>query len=135
VPYLLDTNACIAAMRNQPQIVQRLSAASPAECFVSTVTSYELFTGVAKCAMPEKERLKVETLLRALVEIPFDSAASQEAGRIRAILESQGKMIGPYDVLLAGQAVAAGLTLVTDNTSEFGRVPGLALENWQNPKS
>ncbi len=63
----------------------------------------------------------------------FDGQAAREAGRIRALLESQGCMIGPYDVLLAGQARSAGLTLVTANTGEFSRVPALSLENWQLP--
>ena len=133
--YLLDTNACIAVMRNHPNVVSRMSAASPADCFVSTVTSYELFTGVAKCAAPAKERTKVEVLLKTVVELPFDPTAAREAGRLRALLESRGQMIGPYDVLLAAQAFAGGLTLVTDNIQEFGRIPGLTVENWQNPTS
>ena len=135
MPYLLDTNACIAAMRNHPLVVQRMSAAAPADCFVSAVTSYELYTGIAKCAVPNKERAKVEVLLKTVVEMPFDPPAAREAGRIRGFLESQGKMIGPYDVLLAGQAIAGGLILITDNTDEFGRIPGLLMENWQNPAS
>jgi tRNA(fMet)-specific endonuclease VapC len=64
-------------------------------------------------------------------KLVFDASAASEAGRIRALLESQGCMIGPYEVLLAGQALSAGLTLVTANTGEFSRVPTLSLENWQ----
>ena len=112
-----------------------MSAAARAYCFVSAVTSYELYTGIAKCAVPNKERAKVEVLLKTVVEMPFDPPAAREAGRIRGFLESQGKMIGPYDVLLAGQAIAGGLILITDNTDEFGRIPGLLMENWQNPAS
>jgi len=77
--------------------------------------------GVAKCANPAKERSKVDLLLSVLSELPFDADAAQEAARIRATLESQGSMTGPYDVLLAGHAIAADLTLVTDNTGEFLR--------------
>lgn len=132
MPFLIDTNTCIAVMRNHPLIVRRVSGWSPQDLAVSTITSYELHTGVAKCAHPAKERSKVETFLNTLVELPFDSKAASEAARLRALLESQGQMIGPYDVLLAGQAVAAGLVLVTNNVGEFARVPGLQFEDWQS---
>jgi tRNA(fMet)-specific endonuclease VapC len=88
---------------------------------------------VAKCVNPAKERSKVDLLLSVLSELPFDADAAREAARIRATLESQGSMIGPYDVLLAGHAIAADLTLVTDNTREFTRVARLAVENWKMP--
>ena len=131
--YLLDTNTCIAAMRNNPLVVQRMAAQSPGDCAISTITGYELYTGVAKCANPAKERSKVDLLLAVLSELPFDADAAREAARIRATLEAQGSMIGPYDVLLAGHAIATGLTLVTDNTGEFTRVAGLSVENWKMP--
>jgi tRNA(fMet)-specific endonuclease VapC len=129
--YLLDTNTCIAVMRQHPLVVRRISAAAPGDCAISTVTSYELHTGVEKCANPVQERAKVNLLLQTVHELPFDSAAAQEASRIRALLESQGQPIGPYDLLLAGQALALSLVLVTANTGEFSRVPSLTLENWQ----
>ena len=128
--YLLDTNTCIGVMRSHPRVVARLSAVGPADCAVSTITSYELHTGVAKCAAPATEQAKVELLLKTVRELSFDPAAAREAGRIRALLESQGQMIGPYDVLLAAHAVSASLTLVTANSGEFQRVPGLNIENW-----
>jgi tRNA(fMet)-specific endonuclease VapC len=131
--YLLDTNTCIAAMRNHPLVVQKMTAQSPEACAISTITGYELYTGVAKCANPVKEHSKVDRLLAVVSELSFDADAAREAARIRGTLECQGKMIGPYDVLLAGHAVAAGLTLVTDNSAEFTRVPGLRVENWKTP--
>lgn len=129
--YLLDTNTCIDAMRHRPNVVNHMFAVAPGDSVISTITSYELYTGVAKCAAPDKERAKVDLLLQTVVELPFEQTAAREAGRIRGLLESLGKMIGPYDVLLAAQAMAAGLVLVTANTSEFQRVPGLTVENWQ----
>jgi tRNA(fMet)-specific endonuclease VapC len=69
--------------------------------------------------------------VRALHTLPFDTAAAQAAARSRTKLESEGATIGPYDVLLAGHALAAGLILVTANTAEFNRVAGLAVENWR----
>ena len=86
-----------------------------------------------KCADPARERPKVEQMVNAVVLAPFDIAAAAEAARIRAALEATGKSIGPYDLLLAGHARCLGLTLVTNNTSEFSRVHGLSLENWQTP--
>ena len=100
---------------------------------MSTITSYELFTGVAKCADPNRERAKVEQLLGGVNALPFLDDAARRAGEVRAALETAGQMIGPYDVLLAGQALAANLTMATANTSEFERVPGLSVENWQEP--
>lgn len=111
MPYLLDTSTCIDALRNHP-----------------------LYTGVEKCASPTAERAKVDLLLKTLREISLDSAAAREASRIRALLEKQGQMIGPYDVLLAGHALAARYTLVTANTGEFQRVPGLSTEDWRLSK-
>ena len=108
-----------------------MSAVAPADCAVSTVTVYELYTGVEKCADPSRERSKVTRFLSTINEITFDAQAAREAAVIRARLEAQGQMIGPYDVLLAGQAKAAGRRLVTHNTAEFARVPGLTLEDWQ----
>ncbi len=99
---------------------------------ISTITNYELYTGIAKCAAPDKEQGKVDLLLKTVNELPLDQSAAREAGRIRALLESQGEMIGPYDILLAAQAIAAEITLVTANTKEFQRVPNLTIENWQD---
>jgi tRNA(fMet)-specific endonuclease VapC len=128
--YLLDTNTCIAVMRGHPVAVQRMAAVAPGDCAISTVTAYELYTGVEKCPKPAQERSKVELLLTTVWEMPFDADAAREAARLRALLESQGQAIGSYDVLLAGQALARSLALVTANTREFSRVPGLTLENW-----
>jgi tRNA(fMet)-specific endonuclease VapC len=129
--YLLDTNACVDVMRNHPNVVNRMSGVAPGDSVISTITSYELYTGIAKCASPDKEQAKVDLLLRTVIELPFDQTAAREAGRIRGLLESRGEMIGPYDVLLAAHALAAGLVLVTANTNEFQRVPGLTVENWR----
>jgi len=131
--YLLDTNTCIAAMRHHALVLQRMAAVAPADCAISSIATYELYTGIEKCADPAKELAKVNLLLATVSELVFDGQAARDAGRIRALLESRGCMIGAYDVLLAGHARSLGLTLVTDNVSEFSRVPGLNLENWQAP--
>ena len=128
--YLLDTNTCISVMRNEPHFMRHMAALSPDDCAISTITGYELYTGVAKCTDPGREAAKVERLLRTVHAVPYDWAAAQEAAKIRADLESRGCPIGPYDVLLAGQATAAGLILVSANVAEFSRVVGLSLEDW-----
>jgi len=125
---LLDTNTCIAAVRHHVLVLQRMAAVAPADCAISSITTYELYTGIEKCADPAKELAKVNLWLATVSELVFDGQAARDAGRIRALLESRGCMIGAYDVLLAGHARSLGLTLVTDNVSEFRRVPGLNLE-------
>lgn len=128
--YLLDTDTCISILRNRPSTVRLLAAVAPSDCGVSTISAYELYTGVEKCSQPASERAKVDLLLQTLPLVSFQANCAQEAARIRAFLESQGQSIGPYDLLLAGQAFALSLILVTSNTREFSRVPGLALEDW-----
>lgn len=129
--YLLDTNTCIAVMRGDPKAVHHMAATSPSDCGISAITRYELYTGVAKCANPTKEQAKVDLLLTTMHQLAFDSTSARQAAQLRALLEAHGMPIGPYDVLLAGQALALSLVLVTNNTREFSRVPRLPLENWQ----
>jgi tRNA(fMet)-specific endonuclease VapC len=122
---LLDTDTCIGVLRQKPGMVERLRAFAPAEIAVSMVTVYELFCGVAKAQDPAREREKVERFVSAIVELPFDHAAAEATARLRRDLERLGQPIGPYDLLIAGHALARGLTLVTNNVAEFRRVPGL----------
>ncbi len=129
--HLLDTNVCIAVMRGHAQVCQRLASLAPDDCGVSMVTVYELFSGVERCRHPTKERLKVENLLAPFHLLPFDFDAALQTARIRWELEKQGQRIGPYDLMLAGQALSLHLTLVTHNTDEFMRVADLVLEDWQ----
>lgn len=128
--YLLDTDTCIGVLRQRPGMVDRLSQITPADCAVSMVTVYELFCGVGKAQDPDKERAKVERFVAAIIELPFDRAAAESAAGIRTDLERQGMPIGPYDLLIAGQALANGLKLVSNNVQEFQRVAGLKLESW-----
>ena len=92
--YLLDTNTCISVMRNEFAVLARLSAASPDECAISTITSYELYTGVEKCADPSREATKVARLLQTVHTLPFDPLAAQRAAQTRAKLEFEGAPSG-----------------------------------------
>ena len=130
--YLLDTDTCIDLLRGEPAVTARAASVAPEDCAVSTVTTYELFVGAARCRHPHDESRKVRTFVDAIHEVAFDRRAAERAGAVRAALEARGGMIGPYDVLLAGQALADNLVLVTSNASEFGRVRGLCLENWRH---
>src|SRR5437016_131057 len=113
--HLLDTDTCIGVLRQRPGMVQRLTQLAPTDCAVSMVTVYELFCGVEKAQDTAKERQKLERFASAIMEGPLDRAAAEKAARIRADFERQGQSIGPYDLLIAGQALASGLTLVTNN--------------------
>jgi tRNA(fMet)-specific endonuclease VapC len=129
--YLLDTNTCIHAMRGERAVVAAMSALAPSDLAVSTISCYELYTGVEKCAEPNRERAKLDLLFRTIHPIVFDTAAAIASGRVRAILEARGEIIGPYDVLIAGHAIAYGLQLVSANTNEFARVSGLSVIDWK----
>lgn len=129
--YLLDTNVCIAAMRGKPKVVEALAARRPEDCAVSMVSVYELFAGVFRCNDPEREGQKVSTFLQPFHLLPFDCDSALKTAEIRDQLEQGGKKIGPYDLQLSGQSLALGLTLVTHNTREFNRVPGLRIEDWE----
>ena len=130
--HLLDTNACVAALRGSGSVRKRLSALTPADIGISVVSIYELHTGVEKCRNPELERSKLSKFLAPLHILPFDADAAMSTAKVRAILESKGCSIGPYDLMLAGHALALGLTFVTRNLREFKRVDGLILENWES---
>jgi tRNA(fMet)-specific endonuclease VapC len=129
--YLLDTNVCIAAMKGHALVQARLRAQSPADCGISTVTLYELHSGIVRCRQPLTEKAKVDRLIQPLSLIGFDEEAAKRTAEVRWFLEKTGQVIGPYDLMLAGTALVLGLILVTHNTHEFKRVPGLIIENWQ----
>lgn len=135
--YLLDTNACIALINGAPAAVRiRFDKAirGDAQIYISSVVSFELWYGIAKSARIEINTQRLETLLSSsVIALPFESEDSRAAGTIRAVLESAGRPIGAYDYLIAGQAMARQLTLVTANVSEFSRVEGLSWQDWARP--
>jgi tRNA(fMet)-specific endonuclease VapC len=132
--YLLDTNACIAIIRDSPESVRlrfRRELSSGAEIYVSSVAAFEFYYGIAKSAYRETNDRSVSGLLSSpIVPLDFDVSDAKAAGEIRAVLESRGTPIGVYDLLIAGQALNRGFTLVTANEREFRRVKGLQWENW-----
>jgi tRNA(fMet)-specific endonuclease VapC len=132
--YLLDTNACIALINGKPAAVrtrfQRV-VQKGARVNVSTIVAFELWYGVAKSNQKEGNTNRLEIFLSGpLSVLPFDEEDAKAAGKVRAEVEAAGRPIGAYDLLIAGQALRHKMTLVTANTKEFQRVPGLAFEDW-----
>ena len=135
--YLLDTNACIALINGTEAIVRRRfhRAAKSGLMLVSSIVAFELWYGVGKSQRKESNSRRLEAFFAGPLEwAQFDEEDAREAGSVRAELESSGKPIGAYDVLLAGQARRRGATLVTSNAREFGRVRGLKWEDWASSR-
>jgi tRNA(fMet)-specific endonuclease VapC len=128
--YLLDTNICIDVINRKPvEVFRHFDGLSVGDIGISSITGAELAYGVAKSGSA-RNRQALERFLAPLELMPFDAAAMERYGQLRAQLEKQGTPIGPLDLLIAAHAAALGSTLVTNNLREFERVPGLALENW-----
>ncbi len=128
--YLLDTNIVIYTIKNRPQAVRERFNRHAGQMAISSVTVAELVFGVERSAEPQRNLAVVEGFVARLEQLAFDSEAAIQSGQIRAELAAKGTPIGPYDVMIAGQARASGLILVTNNLKEFERVGGLRLENW-----
>jgi tRNA(fMet)-specific endonuclease VapC len=128
--YLLDTNIVIYTMKNRPQRVKRRFQQHHGQMGISTVTIGELVFGAEHSQQTERNLADLEALAARLEVLPFDNQAAYHFGQIRAALYRTGQPIGPYDMMIAGQARAAGLKLVTNNVKEFERVPGLLVEDW-----
>jgi tRNA(fMet)-specific endonuclease VapC len=132
--YLLDTNAWVQFLRNRHAlVVQRIHARQPAELRVCSVVMAELFYGCLRSAKPAANRAKVDAVLQPYLTLPFDTAAADVHARIRHHLEMLGTPIGPYDLQIAAIAITSGCTVVTHNTAEFCRAPGLLVEDWELP--
>ena len=129
--FLLDTNAVIALLKtNDSAVRRRIRENSPKDVFISTVVMFELYYGACRSARVQRNLELLENIL--LPKLEFDSGDAMAAGQIRAILAEAGTPIGPYDVLIAGQALSRGICLVTRNTREFQRVAGLQVTDWES---
>ena len=129
--YLLDTNICIYIIKKHPiKVLNRLRQQSVGEVAVSSITLAELEYGADKSSRPEQNRNALLSFLSPLEILAFDEMAALHYGEIRAYLEKTGKIIGAMDMLIAAHARSISLTLVTNNTKEFSRIPNLNLENW-----
>lgn len=129
---ILDSNTISYYFRGEPQVVARLQALRPADVGVPAIVEYELRYGLLRlpqgAANPRMAALA--QLLRPMQSLPFDSECAAHAARIRTDLEAAGTPIGPHDTLIAATALRHQATLVTRNSREFSRVPGLQWVNW-----
>jgi tRNA(fMet)-specific endonuclease VapC len=129
--FILDTDTCIYALKQDGNVLQQLLSTPREDVFVSVITEAELRTGAAKSGSPVKTLHLVENFLRPLTLIDFTSDDAIAYAGVRAKLERAGTPIGPLDTLIASQAVGRRLTVVTNNEREFRRVTGLAIVNWR----
>ena len=128
--YMLDTNTCIFTINGNPAVRLNFTREYSGGLAISSITEAELWYGIENSAAPEKNTIVLHTFLLTVETLPFDSLAAAEDGRVRAALKKAGTPIGGPDTLIAAHAKSLKLTLVTNNTRDFGRVSGLAFEDW-----
>jgi len=129
--FLLDTNICIYAINGRhPRLTKKLLSVHPSEILVSSITVGEMEYGAAKSHWGERTRQIMHAFLANYDTLPFTEQDAALFGAFRAQLEAAGITIGVLDVMIAAQGVANNLTVVTHNTREFIRIPGIKLEDW-----
>ena len=132
--YMLDTDTCSYIMkRSHPLVLQRLQAVPVTDVCMSVVTKAELLYGVAVSPRRNQDAAALSAFLPYVETFDFTDDAAIHYAEIRADLKKRGALIGANDLFIAARARALDLTLVTNNTAEFDRVNGLALENWTMP--
>jgi tRNA(fMet)-specific endonuclease VapC len=135
VKYLLDTNTCVQYLRkgNASPVGTRLASHQQSDVTLCSVVFGELLYGALRSRNAAKNLIEVRNFAAKFSSLAFDDAAAEEYAKLRSNLAGKGKPIGSNDQMIAAIALARGLTLVTHNTKEFSRVPGLTLEDWQTP--
>jgi tRNA(fMet)-specific endonuclease VapC len=129
--YLLDINICIYAIKKRPyNVFEKLRSIPIGSVAISAITYAELEYGVEKSSQPQKNRVALLKFVAPFVIVPFTERAAESYGSLRAQLERAGQLIGSMDLLIGSQARAEKLTLVTNNVSEFMKIPDLKIENW-----
>ena len=128
--YVLDTNTLIYFFKGKGKVAHRMFLEAPADIGIPAIVIFELQTGIAKSSSSRKRTQQLKSLMEAVSILPFSSEEAKASAGIRAELESKGQPIGPYDVLIAGTALARRATLVSHNLSEFNRIKGLKTEDW-----
>ena len=133
---MFDTDIMIHLINRKPgyeRIARRMSGRSPGELQLSAITISELRFGAANGEFRKENEAALEDLLGlfALEDLPCEAAT--DFAQIKTALQAKGKLIGPYDMLIASHARRVSATVVTNNEREFRRVPGLSVENWLKP--
>lgn len=129
--YLLDTNICIYLIKKHPpEVLVRFQQIQIEQLHIPTITVFELYYGIEKNNSQQRNQAALENFIAPLTIVDFSLDAAKKAAIIRNTLEKQGTPIGAYDIQIAAIALSLDMTLLTNNTREFGRVQGLKLENW-----
>ena len=132
--YLLDANACIHLLNGtSASLLERFRRESPSTLRMSSVVKAELVFGARNSSRPAENLRLIASFWEPFESLPFDDPCAEQYGLIRAELKRQGRLIGANDMLIAATALARDVTLITHNTREFARVPGLKLEDWETP--
>lgn len=130
--YLLDTNICIFIKNKKPpHVLEKLKSIIGQQLYISSVTVAELQFGVYNSLYPERNRISLLEFLAPFELLDFDDEDAEQFGIIKKKLKDRGTLIGPFDLLIASQALAKKLVLVTNNTDEFKRIDGLQIEDWK----
>ena len=130
--YLLDTNICIFLKnKKSPNVLQKIKENKHLGIYISSITVAELQFGVYNSKYMERNRISLIKFLTPFSVLNFDDRDAEEFGKIRTTLKNEGKIIGAYDMLIAAQALAKNLILVTVNTKEFCRIKNLTIEDWK----
>jgi len=131
---LLDSNVCIVLMRGKkPKVKAKFQSFLPDDLVTCSIVHAELRVGAIRSNSPQTETAKVEAFLVPFQSHPFDDAAAVKYAEIRADLEIRRQVIGEVDTMIAAIVKVHGLIMVTHNTNEFSRIPGLKLEDWEAP--
>ena len=128
--YVLDTNTLIYFFKGLGGVSKRVLAVPPKQISIPSIVLYELEVGIARSTSPKKRRKQLEDFTSLVKVLPFGTEEARSAASIRVDLEKKGRLIGPYDILIAAVALTSQSILVTRNTSEFSRIKGLRSENW-----
>jgi tRNA(fMet)-specific endonuclease VapC len=127
--FMLDADTVSYALRGEGQVAARLLECQPSDLCISSITLAELEFG-AEAKRSQRLLRAIRTFVKDVAVVPFDQSAAERFGLVAASLSRRGAPIGAFDALVAAHALSLGLTVVTNNTKHFGRVPGLATENW-----
>ncbi len=133
--YMLDTNAVSAVMRGNASMDERLLQLDPADWCLSAVTHSEICFGLALRPHAATLARAARAFFAVATTLPWDTAAAEVHGRLRAQLREAGTPIGDFDEMIAAHALSVGAVLVTDNERHFRRIEGLVVENWIRMKS
>jgi tRNA(fMet)-specific endonuclease VapC len=129
--YMLDTDTCSYIMKRSNQaVLKRLRKTPVSDVCISVITKSELLYGVEVSPRRQQDEAALAAFLRHVEVLDFPDEATTHYAKIRADLKMKGNMIGANDLFIAAHARSQSLTLITNNTREFRRVPNLATGNW-----